>query len=430
MSRLRPRLLKAAFVAVVALSATWLMLRLAALAYVVWVLRGYESTHGATDPEYNHSRSFFPAVDWSRDSGPLYRAAGELVDPSTAYEKGWRSASGQNDVAALRDIEKRLAPGVEPALDLFDGAAGRDSCVLSDRAADGFEIWTSRFTQLWVVANARLIGARVRGMEGDLEGFGKGLDSVLAFAACAESDPSSFAPLGARLESQALAALREAWEAGRSLPIGTEAILRRRIAAMPEVDLSRLLAFEAILSTPRRDGWLDRAPGQEPRLPRWLAMPSLGRALELHALRLRIDAVKRSDPPPSGEGDVWPGLGRSRVDSRSFWFIARRLDLLRSERLLAVTAIDAAARARRTGRHEEHSASVATVEAGGGLVADRVEWLRLPDGGLELSLPETQRRWREIKRLDLRQPLAGSVEPLLGVRLPPPPPLTSARSPA
>jgi hypothetical protein len=261
------------------------------------------------------------------------------------------------------------------------------------------------------------VKARLDLLEGKLADFSSGLDSTLALAGCAESEPSFYRLLGGAMEREVFSALQEAWLSGAELPQAEIGRLEKRVSGLPTLGLEPTLRFFAVLMSPRNQEW-STGPNRQALLARLLALPSLDQAVALAAFHAGLDSLSAAEPIDqpfwwSAVSDRGPWL------APMYWQTQRVSEARVSRRSLILTALRAEREMAIQGAYP--ASGPPESPAPGGLVAEAVVWRREADGALELSLPRTERRWSEI--VDSHPMLASTKSastPLWSIRLPAP----------
>lgn len=396
----------------------WLVARVAALGYVHATVVHYEKKYGLTDPEYNNPGQWSSEPSHEEDGGPLYRAAAELVPPGILFDAAWKTASEKGDASSLHALIAKMEPSLGPAIDLMDLAARRSGCDLSTQVPqdDGHDFGPS-WNSLRALARYRLVEARLGLLEGDLAEFSSGLDSTLALAGCAESEPSFYRLLGGAMEREVFTALQEAWLSGAEFSQAELDRLEKRVAGLPTLGLEPTLRFFAVLMSPRNEEW-STSPNRRALLARLLALPALDQALALAAFHAGLDSLSAAEP--MDQPFWWRAVSdRGPWLAPTYWQTQRVSEARMSRRSLILAALRAEREVAMQGAYPASGPPGSPTP--GGLVAEAVVWRREVDGALDLSLPRTERRWSEI--VDSHPMLASMKSestPLWSIRLPAP----------
>jgi hypothetical protein len=392
----------------------WLGLRLWALHVVRTAVPEFEAKHGSIDPGQWRRR---PPADPSENAATWFEAAGNLLDRSG---EGFQTFSASRDSALDGPPEPELARAIDvlrerqalPLALLAEGAR-RPTCVHYDATPRIGEPGKGRLTFLLnylPLAQLDLALAAEESRRGDAAAGGRRFSEVFRLSECLLEEPVTNPVLvGSVLERLALRQVRTLLAEGH-----LDAELDRladELDRRPRLDYRGVLRQEAYAFGPE-GGWESFPPHEIPFELRWaspLAVDGFAGAVYLRTVDRALASLEL-DSPPAADPPRRPGLtervlaklhggGEARL-LREQWLTHRVFLAHLAMRDLARAAIRLRRRGVERGVYpapDEVAALVATTTP---LIDERILVRALPDGRIELSLPETEAVWNELAQLD------------------------------
>lgn len=411
MTRLRTLFRRSAWVGrwllLVALVA-WLAARLWALNVVRTAVPEFEAKHGSIDPvRWAHA-----PTDPGVRAGRLLKSAALLFDRSDPIYSQWsreyREIRNRGSDAAVR--EETLRAVVEQnrrSLELARDAAAGDDCVLHEQLPDSFGTPSFDFMALLSIAQIELQRSRQALSTDDEELARTGFSSVLALAHCLQGSPTPVpTSVGLAVERTELNVLRALVEAGDSRPISDD-LLARLEPSSRRIHLAKRLISEA--ATIQRVARVRSESLQSAEFAsfasRWwnpFAVEGFVEAMSLKGIDRTIRILEDPEPPGRHQAASFPLWKFDQYYFDSFadhwWSVQRGIEAQDAARRLALLALTLEAR-RAGGAGESELERICREHAGSGtpLLGETIRIERDPGGGFVLSLPETGKRWSEIR---------------------------------
>lgn len=386
----------------------WLAARLWALNVVRTAVPEFEAKHGSLDPvRWVHA----PTEPGIR-AGRLLRSAALLFDRSdpvfSQWSREYREVRNHGAGAAVREetlraiVEQNRRP-----LELARDAASRDDCVLHEHLPDSFGTPSFDFPALWSLAQIELQRSWQALSTGDEALARAGFSSVLALAHCLQASPTQVPMgIGLAIERMELQLLRTLVEAGDSRAI-SEDLLARLEPSSRRIHFAWRLITEAatIQRVARISSESLRNAEFASHASRWwnpFAVTGFVEAMSLRGIDRAIQILDDPEPPGRHQAARIPlwDFDQYYFDTTAdhWWTVQRSIEAQDAARRLALLALTL--EARRSGGAEEaelericreHSDSSTP------LLGETIRIERDSAGGFLLSLPESGRRWSEIR---------------------------------
>lgn len=386
----------------------WLAARLWALNVVRTVVPEFEAAHGSIDPvRWTHA----PTEPGVR-AGRLLRSAALLFDRSDPVYSQWsreyRELRSRGADAALREATLRaIVEQNRRPLELARDAATHDDCVLQEQLPDSFGTPSFDFLALLTLAQVELQRSRHALSTGDEDLARTGFSSVLALAHCLQGSPTPIPmSIGLAIERMELNLLRTLVEVGDSRAISDDLLARLEPSSRRIHFEGRLISEAATIQRVARDSSESlRNAEVASHSSRWwnpFAVAGFVEAMSLRGIDRAIRILDDAEPPgrrPAARFPLWD-FDQFYFDSFAdhWWTIQRGIEAQDAARRLALSALTLESR-RSQGAQEAELERICREHAGSStpLVGETIRIERDSGGGFVLSLPETSRRWSEIR---------------------------------
>jgi hypothetical protein len=394
----------------------WLAARLWALNVVRTAVPEFEARHGSIDPVRWEHAPTEPGVR----AGRLLRSAALLFDRSDPVYSQWsreyREARNRGAGVAVREETLRaVAEQNHWPLELVRDAARRDDCVLHEHLPDSFGTPSFDFPALFSLAQIELQRSRQALSTGDEDLARAGFSSVLALAHCLQGSPTQVPmSIGLAIERMELNLLRTLVEVGDSRAISDDLLARLEPSSRRIQFAGRLITEAATIQRVARVSTESLRNAEfASYMSRWwnpFAVDGFVEAMSLRGIDRAIQILDDPEAPgrhPAARFPLWD-FDRYYFDSFAdhWWTVQRGIEAHDAARRLALLALTLEAR-RSGGANEAELERICREHSDSGtpLLGETIRIERDSVGGFVLSLPETGRRWSEI-----RAHLSASIE--------------------